>query len=118
MTATAAREVRYSTSIPAVTFETVTGGIRVRREGKGDTLFVTRDENCRRPAWLVIQHGVGVVGRIGAPEPGDYVLEFGIFRHWDQVGTPWQCFPSSTVRTEWYGSMDDAMAEAALFWCS
>jgi hypothetical protein len=110
--------ITYSTTAPAVSFERVTGGTRVRREGKGDTLFVTRDDRSRRyPAWLVIQHGVGVVGRIVAVDRWTTLLEYGVFRHWDRPGV-WQVFPSSTVRTEMYNTVEQAMTEAAMWFCS
>jgi len=114
MTTTAA--IRRSTTAPAVTFQNVTGGTRVRREGKGDHLFITRDTNKRAEKYLVIQHGAGVVGAIGNCD-GDWVLEIGIFRHWDKPGM-FQAFPSSTVRTFWHGSAEEAMTEAAMYWCS
>lgn len=109
----------FSATIPAVSFETVTGGIRVRREGKGDTFLVTRDERSRHlDVFLIIMHDQGVVGRV-AKIDGEWVIERGIFRHWEATGTPFQVFPSSTVETFWgFASMEDAVAEEALFWLS
>jgi hypothetical protein len=108
----------YSASVPAVTFEQVTGGTRVRREGKGDTLFVTTDDRGadRADVYLIIQHGVGVVGRVGQVDAYEWVLEIGIFRHWeDPELLP---LPSSKVRSEFYPSRERALSEAALYWLS
>lgn len=109
----------YSTAIPAISFETVAGGVRVRRDGKGDTLYITRDERARDPrTHLVIMHGRGVIGRVACVD-GEWFTETGIYRHWDAVGTPWQCFPSSTVRTDFgHVTMTEAVAEMALYWLS
>lgn len=114
-----AANLTFSTTIPAISFEQVTGGVRVRREGKGDTLFLTRDERSRHlDVFLIIMHGQGVVGRV-ARHDGFWFIERGIFRSWDHGRGIWQAFPSSTVHTEWYGtSMTDAVAEEALYWLS
>jgi hypothetical protein len=111
--------VTYSAAIPAVSFQDVTGGVRVRREGKGDTLFATRDSRTHRhESWLLVHQGDGVVGR-AVNVDGEWVIERGTFRHWEQVGTPWQVFPSSTVETfGGFGSFEDAVAEEALYWLS
>lgn len=109
-----------STTIPAVSLTKVAGGWRIRREGKGDTLFVTRDERARSPqVYLIIMHGEGVVGRAAWVE-GEWMTERGVFRHWDQVGTPWQVFPSSTVHTVTGGphELTELLAEEALYWLS
>jgi hypothetical protein len=114
-----AANLTFSTTIPAVSFEKVTGGVRVRREGKGDTMFLTRDERSRRlDVYLMIVQGHGVVGRVACID-GEWVIERGIFRNWDYNQGIWQVFPSSTVHTQWYGtSMTDAVAEEALHWLS
>jgi hypothetical protein len=109
----------YSTRIPAISFEEVAGGVRVRREGKGDTLFLTRDSRARDPrVFLIIMHGQGVVGRVACAD-GEWFIERGIFRNWDHNRGPFQAFPSSTVRTIWGGvNMTEAVAEEALYWLS
>jgi hypothetical protein len=109
----------FSATIPAVSFETVAGGIRVRREGKGDTFLVTRDDRARSPwTYLIVMPGQGVVGRV-AKIDGEWVIERGIFRHWEATGTPFQVLPSSSVRTFWgFASLEDAVAEEALYWLS
>lgn len=109
----------FSRTIPAISFEDVTGGVRVRREGKGDTLLITRDERARNQAvYLIVVHGRGVVGRV-ACDDGDWFIERGIFRHWDYNRGLWQVFPSSTVQTIWgRGNMTETVAEEALYWLS
>jgi hypothetical protein len=105
----------FSAAIPAVSFEQVAGGFRVRREGKGDTLFVTHDDRARDwDTHLVIMHGQGVVGRV-AKVDGEWIYELGIFRSWDYDKGIWQVFPSSEVVTTWgFASFEDAVAELAL----
>lgn len=117
MNATAA--ITYSTAIPAVSFRDVTGGIRVRRDGKGDTFLVTRDERARSPwTFLIIQHGQGVVGRVALVD-GEWFIERGIFRAWDHNRGAFQVFPSSTVETFWgFASFEDAVAHEALWFLS
>lgn len=109
----------YSTAIPAVSFEQVTGGTRVRREGKGDILFVTRDERARSlDVYLIVWHGQGVVGRVARVD-GDWFTERGVYRHWDYNRGAYQVFPSSTVHTTWgFANFEDAVAEEALHWLS
>lgn len=109
----------HSAAIPAVSFEQVTGGTRVRRDGKGDTFLVVRDDRARSlNTYLVIHNGSGVVGRVACVD-GDWFTEKGIFRHWDAVGTPFQAYPSSTVETVWgFANFEDAVAELALYWLS
>lgn len=109
----------YSTTIPAISFEQKIGGVRVRREGKGDTMFVTRDDRARSPeVYLLIVQGHGVVGRV-AQIDGEWVIERGQFRPWDTGRGIWQVFPSSTVITNWgFPTMTEAVAEEALFWLS
>lgn len=108
----------FSTTIPAISFEQVTGGVRVRRDGKGDTLFVTLDDRSRAGAFLIIMHGRGVVGRT-AKVDGEWIIERGIFRNWDHNQGIWQVFPSSTVETFWgFPSIEEAVAEEALYWLS
>lgn len=111
----------YSVKIPAVSFERVAGGagVRVRRDGKGDTFLVTRDERSRHlDVYLIIMHGQGVVGRV-AKIDGEWIVERGIFRHWDYKRGIYQVFPSSTVHTQWgFPTMTEAVAEEALYWLS
>jgi hypothetical protein len=105
----------YPTATSAVSFETVAGGVRVRREGKGDTLFITHDDRARSiTTHLVIMHGVGVIGRVARVD-GEWFTETGVYRPWEAVGTPYQVFPSSTVVTDsGYPTMTEAVAELAL----
>jgi hypothetical protein len=113
---TTATNRHYSAAVPAVSFESVTGGVRVRREGKGDTLLVTRDDRARGyDTHLIVMHDRGVVGRVAYVD-GDWFWEYGIFRNWDYSKGIWQVFPSSTVKTfGGFASFEDAVVEAALY---
>lgn len=105
--------ITFSAAIPAVTFQAVTAGIRVRREGKGGSFLVTRDERSRGHAYLIIRNGGGIVGRVARVD-GEWFAEDGVYRHWDNPGM-WQVFPSSKVETLWgFDTMEDAVAEMAL----
>jgi hypothetical protein len=104
----------FSAAIPAISFEKVTGGARVRREGRGGSLLITQDTRAHDPrTHLIIRHGQGVVGRVSCID-GDWFVEDGVYRHWDRPGM-FQVFPSSTVETLWgFATMTDAVAEMAL----
>jgi hypothetical protein len=115
-----AATLTYSTTIPAVSFEYVAGGaaIRVRREGKGDTILLDLDTRGGYLAYNIIKNGEGVIGRVAAVE-GNWIVERGIFRNWDYDRGAFQVFPSSTVQTFWgFDTLENAVAEEALYWLS
>jgi hypothetical protein len=121
MNATTTAPITFSAAIPAVSFQTVAGGraVRVRREGKGDTFLLVRDDRARSyDVYLLVMQGQGVVGRVACVD-GEWIWEHGVFRNWEATGTPFQVFPSSTVETRWgFANREDAVAEAALYWLS